>query len=622
MDRARAPALIYNSRHANPGALLAADVTYDGPTPAVLRATVTIPGQANVTHDFTWSSACAAVACRIAVPISTTQPTGLYSATLQISAINDIYIYATSAPVTDTVVVVNRAASSFGAGWWLDGLENLVTVSTTRMLWIGGDGSTRLYTRSADTTVYTVSPAYDRPDTLKRILGSPQTWRRLLGDSAYVEFNTSGQHTRTVSALGSVTRFVYNGSLLDSLVLPVPAGSAQVRAYKFSYTSSLLDSVRAPMASFARTVRLGRGGTSKINSITDPDGLASAFAYDASNRIITRVNKLADSTFFQYDDGSALKQAKLSTARTDGAGSAITTNFRAAETRSVFGSGDVTTLLAKVYTQLDGPRTDVGDTTNFLVNRWGAPDTVVNALGQRTRMSRGNATFPALVTSVIVPGGFETRAYFNARALVDSTVAVNPYGTGTNAVTKFAWNPMWLRADSTIGPTGERTRTFYRSTKPLVDSVRMGANVARRVKFAYTADGQVQSVTEPGSTADSVLYDGLGNAMKTWTPLGRAAATPYFTQYLKDAIGRDTLVVHPISGDTTGTTRFVFDAADRMIQTVDSGPARPYSFSAGNPFTLAPARSARSSEPIRAAMTAKATLLTSDQGQRLGVTRS
>jgi RHS repeat-associated protein len=584
MDRARGPALIYNSRHANPGALLSADVTYAGPTPTFLHATVAIPGQADVTYDFNWSSACAALPCRIVVPIPTTQPTGLYPATLQIKAISGVYIYATSAAVTDTVIIVNRAASPFGAGWWLDGFENLLTVSATKMLWVGGDGSTRLYTRTADTTVYTVSPAYDRPDTLKRVL-APQTWRRLLGDSAYVEFNSAGQHTRTVSALGWVTRFVYNGALLDSLVLPVPSGSSQIRAYTFSYTSSLIDSVRAPMASFARTVRLTRGGTSRINSITDPDGLASAFGYDASNRIITRVNKLADSTFFQYDDGGALKQAKLSTARTEGASSAITTNFRAAETRSAFSSSDVAAPLANVYTQLDGPRVDVGDTTNFLLNRWGSPDTVTNALGQRTRMSRGNATFPSLVTNVIVPGGFETRAYFNARGLADSTVAVDPYGSGSNAVTKYAWNPVWVHVDSVIGPTGERTRTFYRSTKPLVDSVRMGTNVARRVKFTYTVDGQLQSVTEPASLPDSVLYDALGNAMKTWTPLGRAASTPYFVQYLKDAIGRDTLVVHPISGDTTGSTRILFDAADRVIQTVESGPARPYALASYTPDT-------------------------------------
>jgi RHS repeat-associated protein len=586
MDRTRGPVMIYNSRHANPSALLAADVTYDGPTPAILRATVTVPGQANVVHDFAWSSACAALACRIVVPISTTQPTSLYPATLQISAINGIYTYATSAAVTDTVVVVNRAASPFGAGWWLDGLENLVTISATKMLWIGGDGSTRLYTRTADTTVYKVTPAYDRPDSLKRILGTPQTWRRLLGDGSYVEFNSTGQHTRTVNPLGWSTRFTYVGALLDSIVLPVPSGSSQTRAYRFSYTSSLLDSIRAPMASFARTVRVTRGGTSRINSITDPDGLASSFGYDALNRVISRRNKLGDTTYFQYDDGGALKQAKLSTARTDGAGASITTNFRAAETRSVFSTSDLPTPLAKAYAQLDGPRTDVADTTIFFVDPWGAPDTVTNALGKRTRLYHGTSTFPALVTRSIDPTGFDTRAYFNARGLADSTVAINPYGTGSNAVTKYAWNPVWLHADSVIGPTGERTRTFYSSARPLVDSVRTGTNVARRVKFTYTVDGQVRSVTEPAGVPDSILYDAVGNAAKTWTPLGRAASTPYFGQYFKDGIGRDTLMVHPISGDTTGTTRIVFDAADRVIETVDSGPPRPYSFSGGSPFTV------------------------------------
>jgi len=366
-------------------------------------------------------------------------------------------------------------------------------------------------------------------------------------------------------------------------VLPVPAGSTQKRAYKFRYTSSLLDSVTAPKAAFARTTRLARTGA-KVNSITDPDGLAIAFGYDASNRIITRRNKLGDTTYFQFDDGGALKQAKLSTARTEGAGAAITTNFRAAETRSVYSPTDLPTPLAKAYTQLDGSRVDVGDTTNFIVNRWGAPDTVTDALGQRTRITRG-ATFPALVTKMVMPNNFETRAYFNARALTDSTVAVNPYGTGANALTRFVWNPVWTHVDSVIGPMGERSRTFYRSTIPLVDSVRTGTNVLRRVKFTYTADNQVRSVTEPAGLPDSIAYDTLGNAKRTWTPLGRSASTPYFVEHFTDGIGRDTAVVHPISGDTTGKIRILFNAADQVIQTVDSGPPRHYTFYSGSPYT-------------------------------------
>jgi hypothetical protein len=105
-----------------------------------------------------------------------------------------------------------------------------------------------------------------------------------MGDNAYVEFNSAGQHVETVNSLGWRTKFLYTGALLDSIVLPVPASSSEVRGYRFWYTSSLLDSVQAPSASLARTVRVDRGGTSKINSIIDPDGFATAFGYDASKQ--------------------------------------------------------------------------------------------------------------------------------------------------------------------------------------------------------------------------------------------------------------------------------------------------------------------------------------------------
>ncbi|MEJ7759568.1 MAG: hypothetical protein WKF55_08230 [Gemmatimonadaceae bacterium] len=104
--------------------------------------------------------------------------------------------------------------------------------------------------------------------------------------------------------------------------------------------------------------------------------------------------------------------------------------------------------------------------------------------------------------------------------------------------------------------------------------MRTGSDAARRVKFTYTADNQVRGVTEPGLLPDSVTYDVLGNTSRTWTPMGRAATTPYFTEFLKDAIGRDTVVA---TADTTGRTRIAYDAADRMIGTESYGPPRPYS---------------------------------------------
>ena len=64
----------------------------------------------------------------------------------------------------------------------------------------------------------------------------------------------------------------------------------------------------------------------------------------------------------------------------------------------------------------------MGDTTNFYVNRWGAPDSVFNALGARTQLRRESGEFPALVTRTIASNGLEQRAYYNARALTDSVV--------------------------------------------------------------------------------------------------------------------------------------------------------------------------------------------------------
>lgn len=120
----------------------------------------------------------------------------------------------------------------------------------------------------------------------------------MIGD-AYVEFSSARQQVKTVNALGWTTAFAYTGGLLESITLPVPAAPAEVRRYNFWYTSSLFDRVKAPSASLPRVTRVARDGTSKINSITDPDNFATTFAYDASNRIITRTNKLNDATSFQ-----------------------------------------------------------------------------------------------------------------------------------------------------------------------------------------------------------------------------------------------------------------------------------------------------------------------------------
>lgn len=93
-----------------------------------------------------------------------------------------------------------------------------------------------------------------------------------------------------------------------------------------------------------------------------------------------------------------------------GTGDDIANIFCAAETRSLTTCSSQPELLANAYTKWDGPRTDVADTTNFYLNRFGAPDTVVNVVAQRTGGWR-NATFPLELFDVDADRGRRTHAH-------------------------------------------------------------------------------------------------------------------------------------------------------------------------------------------------------------------
>src|SRR5205807_94011 len=95
----------------------------------------------------------------------------------------------------------------FGRGWWLDGYEQLSNVllpDSANRLWVGGDGSVRLYVRQSPTT-WMVVPTLDGPDVLERV---GTAYRRHLPNGAYVEFDFAGRQTATVNSMGERTAFV------------------------------------------------------------------------------------------------------------------------------------------------------------------------------------------------------------------------------------------------------------------------------------------------------------------------------------------------------------------------------------------------------------------------------
>jgi RHS repeat-associated protein len=231
---------------------------------------------------------------------------------------------------------------------------------------------------------------------------------------------------------------------------------------------------------------------------------------------------------------------------------------------------------ARAYALLDGPRTDTLDHARFWLDRFGAPRRIRNALGHETVLTRRNATYPALVTRVRYANGRVVSAEYDPRGNLlsstdSSTYRVNGDGTRTYAVTRYAWHPTWDFLTRITLPEGEVTQLAYDPAtgnrlwqKPTGDATR-----ADTVHFRYYAGtGLLRATDTPLSPPDSLAYDGLGNLSSLWTPKG------FRTEYRKDAVGRDTLIVSPIDSAQTlhQRQRLVYDGMDRIRETRSWGP--------------------------------------------------
>jgi len=566
LNKARTPTLLYNSAAAHPFPLVAANVTLPaGATPpdsvvATLRFGAVFKGRG----AWAGSSWGPGATRRIVVGYDAlNDTTGIYTYTLEV--VNHYSDRTPGSTVTGELVIVNRAYSPFGAGWWIAGLERL---NVSNMMWVGGDGSVRRY--QVVTTNVWAAPNVDRPDTLKKI-GSEYV--RTLPHGVQVWFDANGKHVRTVNRLGHTTTFAYLGTTdtLSSIALP-PAGSGKI--YQFAYANGRLQTVTAPPA----------GSTSRITTLTDPAGQVTGirgpdtysvgFGYDpgVANRIISRTDRRGSLTTYQYDSGYRLSQTEVHMI-----GPNIVSTFRALESIGLTTATDT----AAAYTRLDGPRTDVLDTTAFWLERFGAPRRIVNALGFETILTRGNATFPALVTKVRYPNGRVVTATYDGRGNImsstDSSVAPQ---NGKYATTRFVSNTKWDFDSIIAPPEGDSIVMSYNDT----NGNRLWQQDARgsisRVEFAYysadSVNGLLRSMRTPSqawsSPRDSVEYDRLGNLSRTKTPLG------FWTTHYTDAIGRDTLIQSPVdSAQTLWTTDTIrYDLADREMLRKTVGPAVSY----------------------------------------------
>ncbi len=610
-NKARTPILSYSSHQAHPYPLIRANVQL--PPGAEQPDSVTVKlmmpdANGDIVAQETWDGAqwSPGETRRTVIGFDALEEglaTGLHPYTLRVTN-----HYGPVEEVTDKLeelAIVNRSDSFFGAGWWLLGLEQLLDVpgQPDKKLWIGGDGSTRVYTDQGGNVWET--PNRSRPDT---ILFTGGEYRRGLPGSIKVVFDAGGKHLRTVPRIAEhTTSFEHVGEELRKVVLPVPTGAPKAREYQFSYPSGVLESVTAPDvtmdgAATARVTAFSPNASGQIDWIRDPGDSATEtvdFSYDTefSNRILSRTNRGIRSTGSETNFQRATtsygfnRLHQVSSSHLDPGAPHDVINLQVDH-------GDLLSLdhVAAIpddaaRTVILGPRINIADNTTFALNGFGSPDTIINARDGVTSFKREHGTLPALITDVVDPLNRHTTAVYDARGNVTTITDLSRSFSGQFPVQSIEYTNNEFPDFPTriVSPTQEQVIIEYQAGTGHRSSQRdgrpdaPGPGVDSKVMFQYYTSGNgiglLQSSDGPISNPDLVTYDQFGNATSITTPGG------IVTTLNRDEIGRLRETVSPIitnyNGGTQGFRRdsLYYDIKSRVAREVGVGPQTNFPFS-------------------------------------------
>ncbi|HTU18557.1 MAG TPA: hypothetical protein VMG10_10895 [Gemmataceae bacterium] len=199
--------LDYNSTTANPQPIFLTE--YQLPTgqsvPSTITAQLTFDGTALSTVTYDTSELNAGDIMQVALQADATDlSTGRYPWSIVVTNGSNQTTYS------GDVDIVNQASSAFGAGWSLDNVEQLVSVSGGMML-VNPDG-TSLYFASNGQGGYTTQAG----DFSTLVQNEDDNFTQTLTDGTQINFNSSGQETSTVDPNGNTTSLARAAAFLGT----------------------------------------------------------------------------------------------------------------------------------------------------------------------------------------------------------------------------------------------------------------------------------------------------------------------------------------------------------------------------------------------------------------------
>ncbi len=243
---------------------------------------------------------------------------------------------------------------------------------------------------------------------------------------------------------------------------------------------------------------------------------------------------------------------------------------------------------------MHGPRTDTLQITKFYLDRFGAPDTVVDAVGNTTVLKH-DASFPLLTKEVDWPNGRTTTTAYDGSGRVAYAADLTS-SAGADSVTyrysTAAPDKPWKLIEPRDGTHRDTTTFTYNATDGTLDNVVDPRG--HETSFTYNSRGQVASATEHsvpvyGAGVQDLTTmlgnddSGTGNLLSSTTPGGDTTSYGYdaygLLRRVSDPAGDSTTFVHDLLGNRTEVdqydhglirpSRFTFDADGNRIGASD-----------------------------------------------------
>ena len=543
--------LIYNSNtEPRPVVAIETSLQASASVPTSIEAQLTFGGVSGSTVTYSTSGLTAGAPLRFAFQVDgSTLSTGYYDYTVTLTA-----KYSGSADVVQTFTgsqaVVNRNASEFGRGWWLNGLDRLITSSAGALL-AKANGDGLWFKKNGSVWEHALG---DTSFSMLTQSGSNYVLTSKTGNIA--NFNSSGYLTSNVDPNSNTWSYAYNGSnQLTTITDPfsrtftisyssgyaTSVGDFASHSSSLAYSSGKLTSVTLPDpdgggAQSAPVYTYGYDGTtSLLNSTTDPRSNATTFAYNSTSKRLSQITR-PDSTTWSL---VPVQTIGLKT----GTGNSLTSPSAA--------QGTITD--------------EVGSVWSFRVNRFGNTTEFTNPASAVTTTMRDQNGLPVKTTEADPDGSGAlsspiTRMGYNASG--DLLRLLNPDLTPLS----FTYNTLHrpLTTTNEVGRVTTMTYDAYGNMLTRAD------NAGNTWTYTYTSRGLVNIETSPdpdgaGSFAAYVTdndYDSYGRITTKTLP---NSSTLTYTYNSSDLVATAT-------NELGYVTSFSYDALDRLTTVTKPDP--------------------------------------------------